>query len=452
MKVGIDAVSYSVPKLFMPFAGRWAERRADVFSQGDVDGLVAKVTAGIGMSQMAIPDAHEDIVTLAANAIRQLMERRGISLAEVSHVLFATEGGVDHSKSASAYVLGLLADYFSADAGHIASVELKFACAASSYAIEYAQSLIRSKMASRRYVIVVASDIARYELETPGEYTQGAGAVAMAICEDPQILEFDEFPMACASADERDFFRPLFRDFPTVDGKYSVEVYLNLVERAFARFTQIQAEAHKMSARDLLGQSGALLFHVPFPKMAEYIASRILLPHFQDVRAMTSDERVAAERDFRKSKTFLELFAEKVEPSLTISRSVGNVYSGSLPLALASLLSQAPEQLKALSGKRAVFLAYGSGATARVYGGTFSRSLGKSVLPMPLSQIARQPVSLEEYERLHAHSEVRFERNGDAMVTPLGLSVLKPRDEFVYLGMKALPISELGLRLYKYQS
>ena len=452
MKVGIDAISYAVPKLYMPFAGRWAERRADVFAQGDVDGLVAKVTSGIGMSQMAVPDAHEDIVTLAANAIRQLMERRGITLADVSHVLFATEGGVDHSKSASAYVLGLLSDYFSADAGHIASVELKFACAASSYALEYAQSLIRSKMASRKYVIVVASDIARYELESPGEYTQGAGAIAMAVCENPEILEFDNGPMACASADERDFFRPLFRDFPTVDGKYSVEVYLNLVERAFSRFAQTHAEAHKTSVRDILGQSGALHFHVPFPKMAEYIASRIILPHFQDVHAMTPDERVVAERDFRKSQTFLGIFAEKVEPSLAISRSIGNVYSGSLPLALASLLSQGAEQIKSLAGKRTVFLAYGSGATARVFGGKFTSSLAKSVLPLPLSQISRQPVSFEDYERLHAHSEVRTERNGDAMVTPLGLSVLKPRDEFVYLGMKALPVSELGLRLYKYQS
>jgi hydroxymethylglutaryl-CoA synthase len=167
---------------------------------------------------------------------------------------------------------------------------------------------------------------------------------------------------------------------------------------------------------------------------------------------MTPDERVVAERDFRKSQTFLGIFAEKVEPSLAISRSIGNVYSGSLPLALASLLSQGAEQIKSLAGKRTVFLAYGSGATARVFGGKFTSSLAKSVLPLPLSQISRQPVSFEDYERLHAHSEVRTERNGDAMVTPLGLSVLKPRDEFVYLGMKALPVSELGLRLYKYQS
>lgn len=452
MKVGIDAVAYAVPKLMLPIAGPWAEKRADVFTQGDVDALVSKVTNGIGITEMAVPDAHEDVVTLGAQAMRQLLERSGIALRDVSHVLFASEGGVDFSKSASSYVLGLMGDYFAADTSHIASVELKFACAASSYATEYAQALLRSGMCSRKYVVVIASDIARYELETPGEYTQGAGAVAMALCVDPKLVALDAGPMAVASADERDFFRPLFRSFPTVDGKYSVEVYLSLVERAFGRFSRAFAEREKASARDMLGQSAALLFHVPFPKMAEYMFSRLFMPCFQDVERLSPEARAQAEKDFRKSPNFTSLFRELVEPSLTLSRRIGNIYSGSLPLALASFLAQDPASLKAQAGRRIVFFAYGSGATARVYSGQLLPSVERAVLPGHLESLKRQAVSMEDYERLHAHSEVRQERNGHSIVVPVGPSVIKPRDEFVYCGMKAEPASELGRRVYKVQA
>ena len=35
-----------------------------------------------------------------------------------------------------------------------------------------------------RKAVVIASDIAKYELNSTGEYTQGAGSVSMLICED----------------------------------------------------------------------------------------------------------------------------------------------------------------------------------------------------------------------------------------------------------------------------
>jgi hydroxymethylglutaryl-CoA synthase len=450
--VGIDGVAYAVPRLTLPIAGEWAERRASVFAHGDVDALVAKVSSGIGVTEMAVADAHEDVVTLGAQAMRHLLEQQHIALADVGHVLFASEGGVDFSKSASSYVLGLMSEYFAQDTSHIANAEIKFACAASSYAIEYAAALLRSGMCARKYVVVIASDIARYELETPGEYTQGAGAVALALCRNPSLVALDEGPMATASADERDFFRPLFRSFPTVDGKYSVEIYLSLVEKAFGRFLKNKSAEQKMLARDVFGQAAGLLFHVPFPKMAEYIAGRLLLPAFEAGDALAPDQRAEAEKAFRKSPRFKEIFREKVEPSLVLSRRIGNIYSGSLPLALASFLTQDPEKLAALAGKPLLFFGYGSGSTARVYSGTLLSSAARAVRPPDLSAFARQSVGVDDYERLHAHSEVRQERNGHAMVAPVGPSVAKPRDEFVYLGMKAAPQSELGHRVYKVQS
>ena len=38
--------------------------------------------------------------------------------------------------------------------------------------------------------IVIASDIAKYELASTGEYTQGAGAVSMLLSSNPSIISF----------------------------------------------------------------------------------------------------------------------------------------------------------------------------------------------------------------------------------------------------------------------
>jgi len=38
---------------------------------------------------------------------------------------------------------------------------------------------------------VVVSDIAKYDLGSSGEVTQGAGAIAMLLNDDPRLLSFD---------------------------------------------------------------------------------------------------------------------------------------------------------------------------------------------------------------------------------------------------------------------
>lgn len=470
MKVGIDSMAFATPRTFVDLSGEWADRRATLFANGNADDLRMKVKKGIGMNCMRVPDAHEDIVTLGAEAIKRLLDSSGITLAQVSHILFATEGGVDLSKSASSYALGLLADYYSADVSHIANVELKFACVASSYALEYAAALIRSGMTTRRFVIVVSSDIAHYELCTPAEYTQGAGAVALAISVDPSLVVLDPHPMGAASADERDFFRPLFKDTPTVDGKHSVDVYLRLVEMAYQRYQQSYFQSQlKASPSDVIADAGALLFHVPFPKMAEYMAARVLMP----VAGSTSSAalrdpalRAEAEKEFRSSGVFRSLFAEKIEPSLGLSREIGNIYSGALFLGLASLLSQSPTAVAQLAGRRVIFFAYGSGASARAYSGTFSTKiapLSPTAGPNSLMQgdgkaqagkECGRALNVPDYERLHAfHGQCQLRQKDGSLVAvvPERDSVCTPRNAFAYLGMESGNPDREGHRMYRYQ-
>lgn len=65
-----------------------------------------KYRIGLGQDQMSVPAPDEDIVTMAAAAALPIVERHGAS--GIRTVLFATESGVDQSKSAAVFVHELL--------------------------------------------------------------------------------------------------------------------------------------------------------------------------------------------------------------------------------------------------------------------------------------------------------------------------------------------------------
>jgi len=131
-----------------------------------------KFSKGIGQEKIALPGHDEDIVTMAAEAAKPIIDRYGS--AGIDTVLFATETGVDQSKAAGIYMhrlLGLPAN--------CRNVEFKQACYSATAALQMACSYVARK--PDRKVLVIASDVARYDLDSSGEATQGAGAVAMLV-------------------------------------------------------------------------------------------------------------------------------------------------------------------------------------------------------------------------------------------------------------------------------
>ena len=75
-------------------------------------------------------------------------------------------------------------------------------------------------------VLVIASDIAKYGVATPGEPTQGAGSVAMLITQNPRIMVFNNDNVA-QTRDIMDFWRPNYSSTPYVNGMYSTQQYLD---------------------------------------------------------------------------------------------------------------------------------------------------------------------------------------------------------------------------------
>src|SRR4029077_13971425 len=67
-----------------------------------------KLTAGLGVQEMAIAAPCEDVVTLAATAGARRPRARGGDPEEIGMLLVTTETGVDHSKPVSIFVHDLL--------------------------------------------------------------------------------------------------------------------------------------------------------------------------------------------------------------------------------------------------------------------------------------------------------------------------------------------------------
>src|SRR5260370_10506781 len=188
--VGIDSIGVYVPRLYIDLTGEWARVRAAALSNGDVQKLIGKVTEGVGVRRMSVVDAHQDCATLAAMAAKRAIDAAGIDPRDLDYLAVGTETTVDQSKSTAAYVLGMLERHYGVSLSEVGAPQFQFACLGATYALEAAVSRIRAGDNAKPYSLIVASDISKYPLGTPGEYTQGAGAVALLVSERPRLVAF----------------------------------------------------------------------------------------------------------------------------------------------------------------------------------------------------------------------------------------------------------------------
>ncbi|UJR84167.1 hydroxymethylglutaryl-CoA synthase family protein [Sandaracinus amylolyticus] len=481
---GIDAYSLYVPRLYVDLTQEWCAVRAPQLGIGSPDLLRGKLVAGIGIRKMAVADGHEDAATMAAMAAKQLIDATGIDPSDIELLSVGTETTVDQSKSIAAYVLGMLERHYGKSLRHVGTPQVQFACIGATYALESAVNHLRAGENTRPYAIVIATDISKYRLRSPGEYTQGAGAVAMLVSESPRLLALDPGVVGTATRDARDFFRPNWSRTATVDGKHSIDVYLSCLEDALREHLD-RAGARRglepgiASVRQLLAEFDSFLFHVPFPRMAEYAAARVFRlmwegseSHGERMRELAAglapDDTRELEKRLMKTDFFRAHFERTVAPSLELPGEIGNVYSASLYLAFASMTDAARRDGVDLTGRRVLLCSYGSGASAKVFSGTVgpewkrvaARHYGTEL--RPVSEGGRRiAISVAEYERLHEHEEVVASAeaaNGageEIVLVGPPPSVHPPRDEFVLQRLGRLSTPELtdhGYRYYQYLS
>ncbi|MGC1709792.1 MAG: 3-hydroxy-3-methylglutaryl-CoA synthase, partial [Nitrosotalea sp.] len=229
MAAGIDDIAIYVPRLFVD-ARDFAKARGM-----DPD----KLQRGLGVSQMAIVDTNQDPACMAANACLRLIERNKLAPKDIGRLYVATESSLDESKAMNSYVIGMLEQIYGDDSlEHCGGIECKFACVSGSYALYDNSNWIRAGEAEGKYAIVVVSDIAKYDLGSSGEYTQGAGAVAMLLSDTPRIMTFDPKVTSTSIKNEYDFYRPFGKETPIVNGQYSNLLYMIQVKKALMAYRE----------------------------------------------------------------------------------------------------------------------------------------------------------------------------------------------------------------------
>ncbi len=335
-----------------------------------------KYYIGLGQYQMAVASPDEDIVTLAANASKQALQN--IDPANIGLLLFATESSIDQSKAAGLYVHRLL---------HLPKncrvLELKQACYSATGSIMLALEWLKNN--PNKKALVIASDIARYGLNTPGEPSQGGGAVALVLSAQPKLVAFEN-GSGVYTEEAMDFWRPNYREEALVDGKYSCELYLKALKEAWYDYSELTGRKYE--------DHDYFLFHIPIPRLAEKALQKLALVN---QLPRPSDEEMA----------------ESLADSLRYSRTIGNCYTGSLYLGLLSLLEHRTD----LAGKRLGFYSYGSGCigeffSARVlpdYTQHLHTALHRDLL------VSREDLSLKEYEAAY---QFRYPKDGTYLELP----------------------------------
>jgi hydroxymethylglutaryl-CoA synthase len=334
-----------------------------------------KLTQGLGVQAMAVPAACEDVVTMAATAAARCLRAARVDPSEIGLLIVATETGVDHSKPVGIFVHELVGV-----GPHCRVYEVKHACYGGTAALMTAADWVRAKRSMPRRALVVAADIARYALGSPGEPTQGAGAVAMLVGPEPRALFLSE-DSGVHAANVYDFWRPLDRREALVDGKFSIACYLDALTGAFRSFRALERPALEES-EGLVDRLARVLYHSPFPKMAAKAHRRLL----EVDRGAVTDE------------AFSQSYGDLVAPGLEAVSQIGNTYTASLYICLAATLEAEGRQL---AGRRLGLFSYGSGCCAEFFTGLVpagAAGLGATGVRDTLAR--RTFVDVPTYERL----------------------------------------------------
>lgn len=349
--IGIDKINFFTPNTYIDLV-KLAKHRG---IEPD------KFTIGIGQSKMAVPTITQDTVSMGANAAFPILDKDDLEKIEL--VIVGTESGIDESKSSAAFIHQLLEIQPFAK-----SFEIKQACYGATAGLMMACDYIKTHPGKK--ALVIGSDISRYGLNTSGEVTQGAGAIAMVISENPKILAIEDTSVSMTE-NIFDFWRPNYSDTAIVDGKFSNEAYVkffNLLWKEFSKQTNYSLSDFK-----------AFCFHLPYTKMGK----KALLPLLEN-----------------ESEETKKILLKHYELSTEYTRNIGNIYTGSLYLSLMSLLDSSEHSLKAndLIG----LFSYGSGAVAEIFSGRLVDGFENHLFNTTRQQLIneRQSLSIESYETI----------------------------------------------------
>lgn len=298
MKSGILALGVYIPAL-----------RIKTSEIASVWGKDLSVIKSLGVWEKSVADLDEDSFTMGLEAAYNAISNFGIDKKRITKVLFGSESGAYAVKPTSA----MIADFLDIRGEYLA-YDTQFACKAATSALI---SAFESVACKDDYALVIASDKALGRPSDALEFSAGSGAGAVVVGKsDKLLLELEE--AVSFTTDTPDFWRKQHSKFPSHAGRFSGEP---------AYFFHIKSAVELLFKK--LGVSSKdydyAVFHSPNAKFPVRVAQQLG-------------------------------FSQKQIKSALVVEKIGNCYSASTFLSLASVLE------KAKKGDRILLASYGSGA------------------------------------------------------------------------------------------
>ena len=415
-----------------------------------------KIREVVGRS-FRVRGPDQSVYTMAATAVIRLIDQYDVDPSRVRFLGLGTESSTDNS--AGAIIVKGMVDRALAERGKppIARScevpEFKHACLGGVYAMKGAiRHLALDGQGSQ--AIVVCADIAEYARGSSGEPTQGAGAVAMLLEQDPTLAIVD-LQGSGSSSDYRvmDFRKPMSRfcgqdrsqthqvqDFPVFNGKYSTTCY---IDATLAALDDMYAK-RGLAPADYVQSLERVFMHRPYRRMSETgwaIAYLFALAHGDAgqraelsaycyeagidpqalVREMGSEPAVASlatperlhfeaypltmavYRVFRASRRFRREILDKLALGSDTMLDLGNLYTAALPAWLAAGFEQALEENSLAVGEEVLTLGYGSGDAAEVIPFYIAERWREATARIGFGEVMSLAVDLdfEQYQALH---------------------------------------------------
>jgi 3-hydroxy-3-methylglutaryl CoA synthase len=422
INVGIDSIGFYSPRYFLDLQDLAEIRKIDP----------NKIKHGLLLKEMRIPEIGEDIVTMGCKAGYNAITRGNINPKTIEALFVGTETATYAVKSVSnilAEILGISTNSITQD--------IYNACAGGSLAVMNAISMVQTGLIKK--ALVIGADICTYDLNSPGEPTQGAGAIGLIISRNPRIACFSK-KFGKFSANINDFYRPIGKDTPNVFGKYSVDSYLKFQMGAFDDLYKNLGDFH----------ADYYVFHAPFSKMPLNFIKRLIIErsdHFVNYilnsepkppRSRLTDKLPSIRYSLKHfpsiftglllekgfSRKIISLVREKLEkvfgsyifPQLNIPRYFGNLYSASVFAQLMYIFENSAKPNDIL-----YFGSYGSGSTC------LSGLL--KIMPRIQEVVLKEP-TIESYMKRKVRKTVEeYEQLKNGTITPtVNLGTITPHE------------------------
>ena len=451
MKTGIDAIAFDVAQLHLPIKTLANARNIEP----------EKLEKGLGLIKMTLPDVHQDTVVFGANALTNLVLENQINLNEIARIYVGTESAIDSSKPISSFLITLMEQKFGE--GSLAEcdvVDFTFACIGGVDALQNCLDFVRLNPTKK--AIVVTTDFAKYDLNSTGEYTQGAGALAMLVAANPKIIAFEN-EWATSTKGVFDFFKPyrtiskeaitsnnenkawfdnleakieIHKDQPVFDGQYSNQCYMDRTRNAYFAFKKLLN-----TTETLYNSWESIIMHLPYSFQGRRMLSEIYALDAVNPIILGNESPADYQnklKEVSKSEEYRAFVNQKLQPAEIASSLIGNLYTGSIFMGFLSTLAHFANTNSTITGKKFGFLAYVSGSKSKVFEGTIQADWKLAVAKAQLFETLEQSheIDFTTYEKLHKKEQKQ--------------SVKTPKSEWVLDHIENENPNLIGARYYKW--